>query len=246
MYVKEENKDVFSHLFCVLYNNRCSLQKTYQNAPNIPKTQTLIFLSCRGLVSITPECLFFCQLLSLSYFYLFKRQQQVKPAEPHFLSFLSHLSFLFPGSLQFIHRERERLHLFLCLSKRKPKTLTMELLTGSGQNQPESAGSSSTTLSGGLRFGQKIYFEDGSGAGSSKNRVKSTSRKLMTARCQVEGCRMDLSNAKTYYSRHKVCCIHSKSSKVIVSGLHQRFCQQCSRFLFLPKLLTLYLVLSAF
>lgn len=170
----------------------------------------------------------------------------MKPAEPHFLSFLSHLSFLFPGSLQFIHRERERLHLFLCLSKRKPKTLTMELLTGSGQNQPESAGSSSTTLSGGLRFGQKIYFEDGSGAGSSKNRVKSTSRKLMTARCQVEGCRMDLSNAKTYYSRHKVCCIHSKSSKVIVSGLHQRFCQQCSRFLFLPKLLTLYLVLSAF
>ncbi|XP_013591803.1 PREDICTED: squamosa promoter-binding-like protein 15 [Brassica oleracea var. oleracea] len=106
----------------------------------------------------------------------------------------------------------------------------MELLTGCGQNQPESAGSSSTTLSGGLRFGQKLYFEDGSGAGSSKNRVKSTSRKLMTARCQVEGCRMDLSNAKTYYSRHKVCCIHSKSSKVIVSGLHQRFCQQCSRF----------------
>ncbi|RID54440.1 hypothetical protein BRARA_G01764 [Brassica rapa] len=106
----------------------------------------------------------------------------------------------------------------------------MELLTGSGQNQPDSAGSSSSTLSGGLRFGQKIYFEDGSGAGSSKNRVNNTGRKLMTARCQVEGCRMDLSNAKTYYSRHKVCCIHSKSSKVIVSGLYQRFCQQCSRF----------------
>ncbi|KAJ4885075.1 Squamosa promoter-binding-like protein 15 [Raphanus sativus] len=104
----------------------------------------------------------------------------------------------------------------------------MELLKGSGQNQPESAGSSST-LSGGLRFGQKIYFEDGSGAGLSKNRVNA-GRKSMTARCQVEGCRMDLSNAKTYYSRHKVCCVHSKSSKVIVSGLHQRFCQQCSRF----------------
>ncbi|KAF8114775.1 hypothetical protein N665_0034s0114 [Sinapis alba] len=105
----------------------------------------------------------------------------------------------------------------------------MELLMGSGQNQPESAGSSSSTLSGGLRFGQKIYFEDGSGAGLSKNRVN-TGRKSTTARCQVEGCRMDLSSAKTYYSRHKVCCIHSKSSKVIVSGLHQRFCQQCSRF----------------
>ncbi|KFK35084.1 hypothetical protein AALP_AA5G233200 [Arabis alpina] len=111
----------------------------------------------------------------------------------------------------------------------------MELLKGSGLNQTESGGSSSTessSLSGGLRFGQKIYFEDGSGSGSgsSKNRVHNTGRKSLTARCQVEGCRMDLTNAKSYYSRHKVCCIHSKSSKVIVSGLPQRFCQQCSRF----------------
>ncbi|CAH8268988.1 unnamed protein product [Arabidopsis lyrata] len=106
----------------------------------------------------------------------------------------------------------------------------MELLMGSGQ--AESGGSSSTessSLSGGLRFGQKIYFEDGSGSGS-KNRVNTGRKSTMTARCQVEGCRMDLSNVKAYYSRHKVCCIHSKSSKVIVSGLHQRFCQQCSRF----------------
>nr|WAW78346.1 squamosa promoter binding protein-like 15 [Isatis tinctoria] len=111
----------------------------------------------------------------------------------------------------------------------------MELLMGSGRNRAESGGSSSTessSLSGGLRFGQKIYFEDGSGSGAglSKNRVNTAVRKSTTARCQVEGCRTDLSNAKTYYSRHKVCCIHSKSSKVIVSGLHQRFCQQCSRF----------------
>ncbi|ESQ44278.1 hypothetical protein EUTSA_v10006058mg [Eutrema salsugineum] len=111
----------------------------------------------------------------------------------------------------------------------------MELLMDSGKNRTRSGGSSSTesssSLSGGLRFGQKIYFEDGSGsgAGSSKNRVKAV-RKSLTARCQVEGCKMDLSNVKTYYSRHKVCCIHSKSSKVIVDGLHQRFCQQCSRF----------------
>ncbi|VVB06093.1 unnamed protein product [Arabis nemorensis] len=107
----------------------------------------------------------------------------------------------------------------------------MELLMGSVQNQTESGGSSSTessSLSGGLRFGQKIYFEDGSGSGSgsSKNRA---GRKCSTSRCQVEGCRMDLSNAKAYYSRHKVCCIHSKSSKVIVSGLHQRF-HQLSEF----------------
>ncbi|CAH8352143.1 unnamed protein product [Eruca vesicaria subsp. sativa] len=106
----------------------------------------------------------------------------------------------------------------------------MELLMGSGQNRTETVGYSSTessSLTTGLRFGQKIYLEDGSGSG--RNRVN-TGRKSITARCQVEGCRMDLSNAKTYYSRHKVCCIHSKSSKVIVSGLQQRFCQQCSRF----------------
>lgn len=48
-------------------------------------------------------------------------------------------------------------------------------------------------------------------------------------RCQVEGCRVDLSDAKAYYSRHKVCGMHSKSATVIVAGIEQRFCQQCSR-----------------
>lgn len=48
-------------------------------------------------------------------------------------------------------------------------------------------------------------------------------------RCQVEGCKLDLSDAKPYYSRHKVCGAHSKSPTVIVAGLQQRFCQQCSR-----------------
>lgn len=55
-------------------------------------------------------------------------------------------------------------------------------------------------------------------------------------RCQVEECEVDLSDAKAYYCRHKVCGMHSKSPKVIVAGLEQRFCQQCSRspfFLFL-------------
>ncbi|XP_077210406.1 squamosa promoter-binding-like protein 17 [Tasmannia lanceolata] len=49
-------------------------------------------------------------------------------------------------------------------------------------------------------------------------------------RCQVEGCEVDLTGAKVYYCRHKVCGMHSKSPKVIVAGLEQRFCQQCSRF----------------
>ncbi|KAG2669262.1 hypothetical protein I3760_14G026600 [Carya illinoinensis] len=49
-------------------------------------------------------------------------------------------------------------------------------------------------------------------------------------RCQVEGCHMVLLNAKDYHRRHKVCDIHSKAPMVVVLGLEQRFCQQCSRF----------------
>lgn len=48
--------------------------------------------------------------------------------------------------------------------------------------------------------------------------------------CQVHGCRKDLSSCKDYHKRHKVCEIHSKTAKVIVNGIEQRFCQQCSRF----------------
>ncbi|KAK3195119.1 hypothetical protein Dsin_026429 [Dipteronia sinensis] len=49
-------------------------------------------------------------------------------------------------------------------------------------------------------------------------------------RCQVEGCHVALINAKDYHKRHKVCEMHSKAPKVVVLGLEQRFCQQCSRF----------------
>ncbi|KAI3887751.1 hypothetical protein MKX03_018598 [Papaver bracteatum] len=48
--------------------------------------------------------------------------------------------------------------------------------------------------------------------------------------CQVEKCKADLTDAKTYHRRHKVCDLHSKASGVLLAGLHQRFCQQCSRF----------------
>ncbi|MBA0859535.1 hypothetical protein Goshw_008016 [Gossypium schwendimanii] len=49
-------------------------------------------------------------------------------------------------------------------------------------------------------------------------------------RCQVEGCDVALVNAKEYHRRHKVCEMHSKAPKVVVLGIEQRFCQQCSRF----------------
>ncbi|XP_045792435.1 squamosa promoter-binding-like protein 6 [Trifolium pratense] len=52
----------------------------------------------------------------------------------------------------------------------------------------------------------------------------------MTAYCQVYGCNKDLSSCKDYHKRHKVCEVHSKTAIVIVNGIEQRFCQQCSRF----------------
>ncbi|KAF7148002.1 hypothetical protein RHSIM_Rhsim03G0008900 [Rhododendron simsii] len=113
-----------------------------------------------------------------------------------------------------------------------------------------SSSSPSDSLNG-LKFGQKIYFEDGgfgapakSGGGSSSSSSagggggggagkpsppKKGRSGVVQARCQVEGCKVDLSDAKAYYSRHKVCGMHSKSPVVTVAGLEQRFCQQCSR-----------------
>ncbi|KAK4339253.1 hypothetical protein RND71_040715 [Anisodus tanguticus] len=48
--------------------------------------------------------------------------------------------------------------------------------------------------------------------------------------CQVYGCNKDLSSSKGYHKRHRVCDEHSKTAKVIVNGVEQMFCQQCSRF----------------
>nr|QGZ12971.1 SPL1 [Lycium barbarum] len=48
--------------------------------------------------------------------------------------------------------------------------------------------------------------------------------------CQVEDCIADMANAKAYHRRHKVCEFHAKALAVLIGGLQQRFCQQCSRF----------------
>ncbi|GMN20762.1 hypothetical protein TIFTF001_045378 [Ficus carica] len=58
----------------------------------------------------------------------------------------------------------------------------------------------------------------------------SSSCSSTTKCCQAEKCTADLSYAKQYHRRHKVCEHHSKAQVVLVSGLRQRFCQQCSRF----------------
>lgn len=96
----------------------------------------------------------------------------------------------------------------------------------------------------GLRLGKRTYFKDtcaGSTAKSSSFTViptssstsikkpRATYQNMQNLRCQVEGCNVDLTGAKDYHRRHRVCESHSKCPKVIVSGLERRFCQQCSR-----------------
>ncbi|KAJ8513240.1 hypothetical protein OPV22_003674 [Ensete ventricosum] len=83
----------------------------------------------------------------------------------------------------------------------------------------------------GLNLGVRTYFSSPSpaeGGGLVAGRV--CRRRTRIARCQAEGCSMELTYAKHYHRRHKVCEFHSKASVVIVAGLSQRFCQQCSRF----------------
>ena len=63
-------------------------------------------------------------------------------------------------------------------------------------------------------------------------RVRAMGLNSQAAFCQVHGCNKDLSSSKDYHKRHKVCEVHSKTAKVIVNGIEQRFCQQCSRFVF--------------
>ncbi|KAK4581676.1 hypothetical protein RGQ29_025027 [Quercus rubra] len=123
------------------------------------------------------------------------------------------------------------------------------LADSSGGSSSSSPPNSSSDSLNGLKFGRKIYFEDappgpvapakpGDGPESTppkKVRGGGGAVGAQPPRCQVEGCKADLSDAKAYYSRHKVCGMHSKSPKVIVAGIEQRFCQQCSRFHQLPE-----------
>lgn len=114
--------------------------------------------------------------------------------------------------------------------------------TGGSPTLEASVGSGEPLL--GLKLGKRMYFEDISAGGNGKNssfpavcgsystsakRSRSNPQTTQAALCQVEGCGLDLSSAKDYHRKHRVCENHSKSPKVIVGGLERRFCQQCSR-----------------
>ncbi|KAG6510273.1 hypothetical protein ZIOFF_028282 [Zingiber officinale] len=98
----------------------------------------------------------------------------------------------------------------------------------------------------GLKLGKRTYFENVSAENTGKNppsaldsvsppgslvkKPKLTHQIAQSAYCQVQGCSFDLSGAKDYHRKHRVCEAHSKCPKVVVGGQERRFCQQCSRF----------------
>ncbi|XP_072967768.1 squamosa promoter-binding-like protein 3 isoform X2 [Typha angustifolia] len=99
------------------------------------------------------------------------------------------------------------------------------------------AGSSSSM---GLKLGKRTYFEDLPQSSlsvvtppvpvASVKKAKVLQSNIQNSFCQVEGCNIDLSAAKDYHRKHRVCESHSKCPRVIVAGKELRFCQQCSRF----------------
>ncbi|KAK4800778.1 hypothetical protein SAY86_021265 [Trapa natans] len=101
--------------------------------------------------------------------------------------------------------------------------------------QPPSAALGNFTARIGLNLGGRTYFS--SAEDDFVSRLYRRSRppeagcgSVKAPQCQAEGCKADLTHAKHYHRRHKVCEFHSKASAVIAAGLTQRFCQQCSRF----------------
>ncbi|KAH6777446.1 squamosa promoter-binding protein-like 12 [Perilla frutescens var. frutescens] len=83
-----------------------------------------------------------------------------------------------------------------------------------------------------LNLGGRGYATNGNGNGEATagKKTKLAGAASNRAVCQVEDCGTDLSKAKDYHRRHKVCEMHSKASKALVGNQMQRFCQQCSRF----------------
>ena len=83
----------------------------------------------------------------------------------------------------------------------------------------------------GLNLGVRTYFStEDTAAGRLGKRHRAGSPGSQVPMCQAEGCKADLSTAKHYHRRHKVCEFHSKAPTVIVGAHTQRFCQQCSRY----------------
>ena len=91
-----------------------------------------------------------------------------------------------------------------------------------------------------FRYAGRLLFKDDDGINKKKKTVATVSGGggsdggvgvggVGPPCCQAEKCGADLTDAKRYHRRHKVCEVHAKAPAVEVAGLLQRFCQQCSR-----------------
>ncbi|KAM7276970.1 hypothetical protein ACFE04_018836 [Oxalis oulophora] len=116
------------------------------------------------------------------------------------------------------------------------------LTNGKGKSEPEKKrrvivvdhddGNNVTVGSGDLTLnltgnGYQVSEREAENAGKKTKLVGGSSSR---ATCHVDNCGSDLSKAKDYHRRHKVCEMHSKATSALVGNLMQRFCQQCSRF----------------
>ncbi|XP_011078637.1 squamosa promoter-binding-like protein 6 [Sesamum indicum] len=82
----------------------------------------------------------------------------------------------------------------------------------------------------GIQFSVENSISPSQGPSVSAKRARIANLQSQIPVCIVYGCNKDLSSSKEYHRRHKVCDVHSKTARVIVNGIQQRFCQQCSRF----------------
>lgn len=54
-------------------------------------------------------------------------------------------------------------------------------------------------------------------------------RASSSARCQVPGCEVDISELKGYHRRHRVCLRCATAVTVLIDGEAKRYCQQCGK-----------------
>lgn len=116
----------------------------------------------------------------------------------------------------------------------EPNPLPVMKLAVDDDDDDNSGGEEEGEICGGGEFGfkkkKKLVFAGGSGKKESAGRGGGGGGGVSSPpRCQAEKCAADLMAAKRYHRRHKVCESHAKASAVVVSGVRQRFCQQCSR-----------------
>lgn len=92
-------------------------------------------------------------------------------------------------------------------------------------------GETSNSVQKQARAVSKSVSSSSSSSSSSKSKRSRLYYKAQeNAKCSVDGCQDELKDCRDYHRRHRVCEMHSKTAVVLIKGIQQRFCQQCSRY----------------